>query len=190
MKFKLSHTVLGEGAETGAYDAQDTCDSRQFLIDEVQSMIRKSRWDLYLDVAEAMLGRATCLRRVYGAVIVKNDEIISTGYNGAPRGVMNCTDRGTCKREELNIPQGQRYELCCAVHAEANAIISAARKDMIDSTLFLVGKDARTGKILNVSEPCEMCKRMIINAGIKYVVTRNKEDFGHYEVIDWVKHRM
>lgn len=150
-------------------------------------MNRMSKDDLYLNVAEAMLGRATCLRRVYGSVIVKDDEIISTGYNGAPRGQRNCNVVGTCKREELHIPQGQRYELCYALHSECNAIISASRDRMLGSTLYLVGKDVKTGEILENTEPCLMCKRMIINAGIKEVITRNREGNNRFLVDDWVK---
>ena len=150
-------------------------------------MKRISKDELYLNVAESVLSRATCMRRIYGAAIVKNDEIISTGYNGSPRGRKNCTDRGVCLREQLKVPQGQRYEICCSVHGEANAIISASRDKMIDSTLYLVGHDVKTGKRLSVSEPCAMCKRMIINAGIKEVVTRNGDSINHYDVQDWVK---
>ena len=149
-------------------------------------MERKSKDELYLDVAEAVLGRATCLRRLYGAVIVKNDEIISTGYNGAPRGRKNCTDRGTCRRVDLNIKQGERYELCYSVHAENNAIISASRDRMIDSTLYLAGVDAKTHERLSVSEPCAMCKRIIINAGIKEVVSRNNGEIVHTPVQKWI----
>lgn len=126
----------------------------------------------YLNIAKEVARRGTCLRRNYGAVIVKNDEIISTGYTGAPRGFDNCCDLGVCKREELKIPSGERYELCRSVHAEANAIISASRKDMIDSTLYLVGLDAKTGEIVSGTQAdcCKMCRRMVINAGIEKVV--------------------
>ena len=126
-----------------------------------------------MDIAEAALERSTCLRRKYGAVIVKNDEIISTGYNGAPRGRKNCMDLGYCVREKLNIPRGERYELCRSVHAEQNAIISAPRKDMIDSTLYMVGIDAKTGKYVQNSMSCSMCKRFIINSGVKTIVIRD-----------------
>ena len=94
---------------------------------------RRDKINYYLDIAEDVAERCTCLRRLYGAVIVRNDEIISTGYVGAPRSRINCTDLGYCVREKLQIPRGERYELCRSVHAEANAIISAARKDRIDS---------------------------------------------------------
>lgn len=151
----------------------------------VVSLERKDKIDYYLDLAQTVAQRSTCLRRKYGAVIVKNDEIISTGYNGAPRGCTNCTDIGSCKREEMNIPSGERYELCRSVHAEQNAIISAARKDMIGSTLYLSGIDAKTGKVLPVSEPCSMCKRFILNSGISQVIMRNGKEYDILETSTW-----
>ena len=150
-------------------------------------MERVSKRNYYLDIAETVLERATCLRRVYGAIIVKNDEIISTGYNGAPRGRKNCVDMGFCTREALKIPRGERYELCRSVHAEANAIISAARRDTVGSTLYLVGRDAATGELLSDATSCSMCRRMIINAGInEVVIRRTKEDFDIVPVQKWV----
>ena len=119
----------------------------------------------YLDIAKAVLERSTCLRRRYGAVIVNNDEIVSTGYNGAPRGEPNCIDIGYCYRNEHNIPKGQMYEACVAVHAEQNAIISAARRDMLGATIYIVGKEVDTGEYANPA-PCLICRRMIRNAGI------------------------
>ena len=110
---------------------------------------RTSKENYYLDIADAVLQRSTCLRRMYGAIIVRNDEIISTGYNGAPRGRINCTDAGRCARVETQIPSGERYELCRSVHAEANAIISASRRDMLGATLYLVGRDAQTHELLD-----------------------------------------
>ncbi len=136
-------------------------------------MERRDKINYYLDIAESVLERGTCIRRNYGAIIVKNDEIISTGYTGAPRGRKNCTDLGYCRREKMNIPRGERYELCRSVHSEANCIISASRRDMIDSTLYLVGKDAKTGELVKNATSCAMCKRMIINAGIKTVIVRD-----------------
>lgn len=127
-------------------------------------MERISKELYYLGIAEAVCQRSTCLRRKYGAIIVKNDQIIATGYNGAPRGETNCIDCGHCQREELNIPKGERYELCRAVHAEQNAIISASRSEMIGSTIYIVGKEA-DGRYANPS-PCLICRRMIVNAGI------------------------
>ena len=133
---------------------------------------RTGKVNYYLDIADAVLGRSTCLRRKYGAIIVRNDEILATGYNGAPRGRRNCTDLGFCSREHLHIPSGERYELCRSVHAEANAIISAARRDMIGSTLYLVGRDAKTNELLEGTTSCSMCRRQIINAGITQVICR------------------
>jgi dCMP deaminase len=148
---------------------------------------RTSKENYYLDIADSVLERSTCLRRMYGAIIVLNDEIISTGYNGAPRGRKNCSDLGRCAREELNIPSGERYELCRSVHAEANAIISAARRDMIGATLYLVGRDARTRELLPDAMSCAMCKKLIINSGIKKVVIRIGEDkIKVVDVEDWI----
>ena len=150
-------------------------------------MGRVSKENYYLDIAEAVIERATCLRRVYGAIIVKNDEIISTGYNGAPRGRKNCVDIGYCAREAMQVPRGQRYELCRSVHAEANAIISAARRDMVGGTLYLAGKDAATGAILSDATSCSMCRRLIINAGLEKVVIRTSPtEYTVVQVRDWV----
>lgn len=151
-------------------------------------MERISKENYYLDIAETVLERATCLRRVYGAIIVKNDEIISTGYNGAPRGRRNCVDMGFCTREAMQVPRGQRYELCRSVHAEANAIISASRRDMVGSTMYLVGRDARTGALLVDATSCAMCRRQVINAGISRVIIRRTEaEFQVVDVTDWVR---
>ena len=143
---------------------------------------RMGKEDYYLDIADAVLNRSTCMRRKYGAIIVRNDEILSTGYNGAPRGRRNCTDVGMCMRETLGVPSGERYELCRSVHAEANAIISAARRDMIGGTLYLVGRDAASGELLHDTTSCAMCRRMIINSGITRVVNRIGDD--GIEIID------
>ena len=149
---------------------------------------RISKENYYLDIAETVLERATCLRRVYGAIIVKNDEIISTGYNGAPRGRKNCVDMGCCTREAMQVPRGQRYELCRSVHAEANAIISAARRDTVGSTLYLVGRDAQTKALLGDATSCAMCRRLVINSGIRRVVIRRTaEEFEVVEVSHWVE---
>ena len=145
-------------------------------------MNRVSKENYYLDIAETVIGRATCLRRCYGALIVNNDEIISSGYNGAPRGRKNCVDLGRCAREAMHVPRGERYELCRSVHAEANAIISAARRDMVGGVLYLAGKDAATGEILGDATSCAMCRRMIINAGLEKVVIRTAP--GAYVTVD------
>ena len=151
-------------------------------------MERRNKINYYLDIADAVRERATCLRRTYGAILVKNDEILSTGYNGAPRGRRNCTDLGTCRRNELCIPSGERYEICRSVHAEANAIISAARRDIIGSTLYLAGRDAVTNEILRETTSCSMCRRLIINAGIARVIARVGEDeYTVTDVNDWVR---
>ena len=139
-------------------------------------MERRDKINYYLDIAETVTERATCLRRNWGAIIVKNDEIIATGYNGAPRGRENCNNLGYCIREKLNIPRGERYELCRSVHAEQNAIISVARKDCIGATLYMVGKDVKTGEYVEKSMPCAMCKRVIINSGIEKIYIRDTKD--------------
>ena len=134
---------------------------------------RISKDEYYLDLALDVAKRSTCLRRCYGAIIVNNDEIISTGYNGAPRGEVNCIDCGVCLRQEFNIKSGEHYELCRSVHAEANAIISASRRDMIGGTLYLAGFEYDNPTIeQHISYPCKMCQRLIKNAGIEYIVYR------------------
>lgn len=154
----------------------------------MEKMQRRDKSNYYLDIAQTVLERGTCLRRNYGAIIVKDDSIISTGYTGAPRNRKNCIDVGFCMREKLNIPRGERYEMCRSVHAEANCIINAPRRDMIGATLYLVGRDAKTGEIVGNASSCSMCKRMIINAGISQVVVRNTEDeFTVVDVNDWIE---
>jgi dCMP deaminase len=143
---------------------------------------RRDKTNYYLDLAETVSQRGTCLRRLYGAVIVKNDEVISTGYVGAPRGRANCSDLGYCLRTKMGVPRGERYELCRSVHAEANAIISASRNDMLGSTLYLVGKEVSTGEYIKNAICCSMCKRLVINAGISTVIVRDDKDA--YRVID------
>ncbi len=150
-------------------------------------MVRIDKDNYYLDIAETVLERGTCIRRNFGAIIVNNDQIISTGYVGAPRGRKNCCDLGYCLREKNNIPRGERYELCRSVHAEANAIIHASREQMIGSSLYLVGKEFTTKNYVKDACCCSMCKRMVINAGIRRVVVRNdKENFTIYNVEDWI----
>ncbi len=134
-------------------------------------MERITKRDYYLSIAAEVAKRSTCLRRQYGAVIVKNDEIIATGYNGAPRGDENCCDVGSCWRDRHNIPHGEQYEKCVAVHAEANAIISASRNEMLGSTLYLFGYEGFDKPIDN-PEPCIMCNRLIKNAGIERVINK------------------
>ena len=151
-------------------------------------MDRRDKQNYYLDIAQTVAERGTCIRRNYGAIIVHNDEIISTGYVGAPRGRKNCSNLGYCIRQQLNIPRGERYEMCRSVHAEANAIISASRRDMIGSTLYLVGLEAETGEIVANSCCCSMCKRMVINSGIKEVVIRDTQDeYRKIDVSEWIE---
>ena len=151
-------------------------------------MGRIDKENYYLDIAETVLERSTCARKHYGAIIVRNDEIIATGYNGAPRGRINCTDLGYCLRQRLGIPSGQRYELCRSVHAEANAIISAARKETLGGTLYLVGRDAETGALHPDPQPCAMCRKLILNAGLSKVVMRNTEtQYTVAHVEDWIR---
>ena len=151
-------------------------------------MVRRDKHNYYLDMAQVALERGTCLRRNFGAVIVKNDVIVSTGYNGAPRGRANCIDLGVCIRDQRNIPRGTHYEFCRSVHAEANAIIAASREEMLGATMYLVGRDAKTGEIMPDANSCTMCKRQIINAGIEQVVIRRDNDnYTIIQVRDWVE---
>ena len=161
-------------------------------------MGRIDKQNYYLDIAATVLERSTCMRRCYGAIIVQNDEIVSSGYNGAPRGRKNCGDLGYCAREAMNIPSGQRYELCRSVHAEANAIISAPRREVLGATLYMACKDPATGELgatlymvckdpasgdlIPGSTSCSMCRRLIINAGIARVVIRDTA--AEYRVVD------
>lgn len=149
--------------------------------------MRRDKINYYLDIAQTVAERGTCLRRNFGAIIVKNDEIIATGYTGAPRGRKNCSDLQFCMREKLSIPRGQRYELCRSVHAEANAIISTSRDKLLDSTLYLACLDAKEHTLVPNTSSCSMCKRLVINAGIKEVIVR--DDTEHYRIIsvqDWI----
>ena len=151
-------------------------------------MERRDKINYYLDIAETVAERGTCLRRNFGAVIVKNDQIISTGYAGAPRGRQNCIDRESCLRNELSIPRGERYEICRSVHAEVNAIISAARSEIIGGTLYLVGVEHESRELVQDADCCAMCKRVIINAGIRTVIIRTGYDeFRTVEVSSWVE---
>jgi len=150
-------------------------------------MNRRDKYNYYLDIAETILERGTCLRRNYGSVIVKHDEIVSTGYTGSPRNTPNCCDLGICLREELNIERGTCYELCRSVHSEANAIISASRREMIGATLYLVGKE-KNGNLVENADCCIMCKKMIINSGIEKVIIREtKEIYKVLEVQNWIE---
>lgn len=151
-------------------------------------MNRRDKNNYYLDIAESVSQRGTCLRRLYGAVIVKNDEIVSTGYVGAPRGRENCSDLGYCIRNKLMIPRGERYEMCRSVHAEANAIISAPRETMMGSTLFLAGFELPDMTYVKNGNCCSMCKRLVINAGIDHVIIRDDKDaYREIPVEEWIR---
>lgn len=138
--------------------------------------MRPEKDKYYLDIAKAIAQRSTCLRRRFGAVIVREDQIVSCGYNGAPRGASNCIDLGICAREKLKVPAGERYELCRAVHAEANAVINAARAgvSLLGGTMYIYGENAE-GERLDNFMPCQMCRRVLINSGIEKVIVPNKE---------------
>ncbi|MCL1964463.1 MAG: deaminase [Firmicutes bacterium] len=152
------------------------------------TIARRDKVNYYLDLAQTVAKRCTCLRRRYGAVLVKNDEVISTGYAGAPRGRANCIDRGECVRSKLNIPRGERYELCRSVHAEANAIISAPRSAMLGGALYMTCVEPETGALIPGTMSCSMCKRLIINAGIERVYVRDTwEEYRMVEVMEWVE---
>ncbi len=151
-------------------------------------MNRVSKINYYLDIAQTVAERSTCFRRAFGAIIVKDDSIISTGYNGAPRGRKNCIDLGYCMREELKIPRGERYELCRSIHAESNAIIAAPRDQMLGATLYLSCVNPKTRALYAGTCSCAMCKRLVINAGIKEVIVReDEENYTVYDVAEWVE---
>jgi dCMP deaminase len=146
--------------------------------------MRVDRDTNYLDIALVVSDRATCLRRRFGAVLVKDNTIVSTGYNGAPRGCEDCLTRGWCERERLDVPAGERYELCRSVHAEMNALLHAGRERAVGSVLYIAGRDVQTGEII-AAQPCTMCARVIMNAGVKEVVIRTPDGLTRYEVDEW-----
>lgn len=150
---------------------------------------RPNKIDYYIGIAKAVAQRCTCFRARTGAIIVRNDQIVATGYIGAPRGTKDCLERGNCLREELNIPHGQRYELCRSVHAEQNAIINAARAgvSLLDGDLYLYGERPESGELMDIV-PCYFCKRMIINAGLTRVFCQMSDGkVLEFKVNDWVK---
>ncbi|SCG99539.1 ComE operon protein 2 [uncultured Ruminococcus sp.] len=152
-------------------------------------MKRQDKINYYLVIAQTVAKRCTCLRRSFRAIIVKNDSILSTGYVGSPRGRKNCSDLGYCTREQLKIPHGKRYELCRSVRAEANAIITATREQMLGATLYLCGADPVTGELVAGTNSCVMCKRMILNAGITTVIVRDTaQDYRVINTDQWIEH--
>jgi dCMP deaminase len=155
----------------------------------MNTITRTDKVNYYLDIAEAVSKRCTCRRRWFGAIIVQNDEVIASGFVGAPRSRKNCIDLDYCVREKLNIPRGERYELCRSVHSEANALISAARRDMIGATLYMVCLDPVTRALVPGTNSCSMCKRLIINAGIAQVIVRDTPTaYRVIDVEDWIQH--
>jgi len=158
---------------------------------------RIDKINYYLDIAETVSERGTCYRKNYGSVIVKNDEIISTGYTGSPRGRVNCIDLGYCVRRKL-FPEakgGTRFDLCRSVHSEMNAIISCSRKDMLGGSLYMAGKylddtkynENLAGTYAEDPDCCHFCKRLIINSGIEKVYIRlNKTEYKIINVSDWI----
>ncbi len=150
---------------------------------------RVDKTNYYLDIAETVAERGTCIRKDYGCIIVKNDEIISTGYSGAPRGRTNCIDLGYCTKKKIypDIHHGG-HDACRSVHAEQNAIISAARKDMLGSTMYLVGRRKDNNKYEEGAMSCQMCRKMIINAGIKKIIVRvTRSKYIELDVDEWIK---
>ena len=150
---------------------------------------RVDKTNYYLDIAETVAERGTCIRKDYGCIIVKNDEIISTGYNGAPRGRTNCIDLGYCTKKKIypDVHHGG-HDACRSVHAEQNAIISAARKDMLGSTMYLVGRRKDNNKYEEGAMSCQMCRKMIINAGIKKIIVRvTRSKYIEVDVDEWIK---
>ena len=153
-------------------------------------MNRIDKVNYYLNIAETVAERSTCLRKHVGCVIVNNDEIIATGYNGAPRGRKNCIDLGYCSKKKF-FPELRHagYDACRSVHAEKNALLSASRKDMLGATLYLVLCNSETNEYEMGANSCQMCRKLIINAGIKKVIVRDKNKKG-YKIIDvqeWVE---
>lgn len=148
-------------------------------------IIRVDKINYYLNIAQTVAQRGTCLKRNYGSVIIKNDELIASGFSGSPRGLPNCIDLGCCNRELHGEGSGS-YTFCKSVHSEMNSIISASRKDMIGSTLYLVGIDYITKELHPTAEPCNICKKLIINAGIeKVIIRRTPTEYEVQYVKDW-----
>ena len=145
--------------------------------------VRPSKDKYYLNIALAVAKRGTCKRRNYGAIIIVNDEIISTGYSGAPRGKPNCLFLKDCPRIIQNIPSGERYDLCISVHAEQNAIISAARRDMIGGTMYIAGFEMETGLVVD-SNPCYLCTRFIMQAGIEVVKFTKSHEIKNFGILE------
>ena len=165
-----------------------SCKYEKVMSVNMEQRIEKTNY--YLNIAKSVADRSTCLRKKSGAVIVNNDEIISTGYSGAPRGRDNCIDLGyCCKKKYFPNVRHAGYDACRSVHAEQNAIISGARKDMIGGTLYLVQYRTQTGEYEQNAGCCQMCRKMIINSGIETVFVRvNEKEYQTIKVNEWIKH--
>lgn len=162
-------------------------DITKSFVSQSQNGQRRDKINYYLDIAEVVGERASCIKTHKGCIIVNNDRVISTGYNGAPRGRQNCVDCGFCVKDKFDIPFDKCYELCRGVHAEMNAINAAARTDTNGASLYLVGVDADTLLYLEDCEPCTICRRSIINAGIRDVYIRvDRDTYIRKVVLDWV----
>lgn len=151
-------------------------------------MPRPQKDQYYLNIAKEVSLRSTCFRRKIGAIIVRDDVIVATGYVGAPRKTKDCFERGNCFRNNYQIPHGQRYELCRSVHAEQNAIINAARAgvSLLKGDIFIYGENEKGEKI--DSFPCFICKKMIINAGLERAICSTKsDDYKVFFIKEWVK---
>jgi dCMP deaminase len=150
---------------------------------------RKSKHEYYLGIAKEVAERSTCFRRSIGAIIIRDDQIISTGYVGAPRKTKDSFEHGSCLRDKLQIPHGQRYELCRSVHAEQNAIINAARAgvSLLGGDMYIYGKIYGKNTPIDAF-PCFICKKMVINAGIERVICSTAEGkMKIFNVTDWIK---
>ncbi len=150
---------------------------------------KKPSWEeYYLNIAKQVCKKSTCLRNRFGAVIVRENQIISTGYCGAPRKTKDCGEHGFCLRQKQNVPSGQRYELCRSVHAEMNAIINSARAgvSLFRGDMYIYGEETSTEKLKD-TYPCLLCKKMIINAGLNKVICSTPKGIRTYDVSDWIK---
>lgn len=162
--------------------------SLDYLFSERCHMVRSenakrvSKIDTYLNCAEVFAYRSTCLKRKYGAVIVKDDVVVSTGYNGSPRGFDNCCDLGVCPRMDRNMHQGEGYGMCRAIHAEENALLNCSRQQTMDADLYLVSVNPKDNSI-HEAKPCPLCARSIIQAGIRNVYLRQGEGADNYIVV-------
>ena len=184
--------VIHNVKQISGYIVCDDCYNNYNKLKEVVDMnindsLRPTKIEYYLNIAKEVSTRSTCLRRKYGSILVKDDVIIATGYNGSPRGTMNCNDLGYCRREQLGVKRGEQLQLCRAVHSEQNCIINASREQMIGSTLYLYGTEVSTNEIIKDLDSCQLCKKLIINSGIEKVIfARPNKQYEIQLVKDWI----